>query len=52
MVHVEMTNVHVDWQTSMLKWIWRDSEGSYDDFCLWDIQVNAEYFCKILITAV
>jgi len=21
----------------MLKWIWYGSEGSYDDFCLWDI---------------
>jgi len=21
----------------MLKWIWCGSEGSYDDFCMWDI---------------
>jgi len=32
----------------MLKWIWRGSEGSYDYFCLWDIEENAEYFCKTL----
>jgi len=22
----------------LLKWIWCGSEGSYDDFCLWDIE--------------
>ena len=27
-----------------LKWIWCGSEQSYNDFYLWDIQINAEYF--------
>jgi len=36
----------------MLKWIWRDSEENYDDFYLWDIQVNAEYFSRSLIAAI
>jgi len=36
----------------MLKWIWCGSEGSYDDFCLWDIKINAEYFFKMLIATV
>ena len=33
----------------MLKWIWCDSEGNYDDFYLWDVQINPDYFCKLLI---
>jgi len=37
----------------MLKLIWCGSEGSYDDFCLRVMgYINAEYFYKILITAV
>ena len=36
----------------MLKRIWCGSGESYDDFYLWDIQINAEYFCKILTAAV
>jgi len=36
----------------MLKWIWCRSEGNYDDFYLWHISINAEYFGKMLIVAV
>jgi len=36
----------------MLKCIWCGLKGSYDDFCLWDIYINVEYLCKIIIAAV
>ena len=36
----------------MLKWILCGSEGSYDDFHLCDNQINAAFYCKILISAV
>ena len=25
------------------------SEGNYDDFYLWDVKINLDYFCKLLI---
>jgi len=33
----------------MLTWIWCGSQGSWDDFYLWNV-INAQHFCKILIT--
>jgi len=33
----------------MLKWIWCGSEGNYDYFYLWDVKINPDYFCKILV---
>jgi len=35
----------------MLKWIWCSFEDSYDNF-MWDIQLNADYYCNILIATV
>ena len=32
---------------SVLKWIWCASEGN--DFYLWNVTINPNYFCKILI---
>jgi len=33
----------------MLKWIYCGSEGNYDDFYLWDVQINPDYFYNLLI---
>jgi len=32
-----------------LKWIWCGPEGNDDDFYLWDVQVNSDYFCQSVI---
>ena len=32
----------------MLQWIWYDFEGNCDEFYLWDVQINPDYFCKLL----
>ena len=42
------------WQNFMLKWLWCGSEGSYDDFYLWEIKdiknvLTADYICKDLM---
>jgi len=33
----------------MLIWIRCGSEGNYDDFYLWHVKINPDYFCKLLI---